>query len=132
MVTSSDAARTNVCNHTPSAKNVKYENSPSNRASRKSDVYGFGEMMLRREALDTQLVLLLFDTYNVQGDGNCVFRAASYSAYGTKDNHDDLTAKTASCILQHSDAVRNKFGLNELRLQQIVADVSTLKVAAEL
>jgi hypothetical protein len=84
-------------------------------------------MMASRAAVEEQLSLLDVDVHDVLSDGNCLFRAASYAAYGTEEKHDELRAKTASYVVSNKDLICFKFGLEESDFNKVVHDVSVLK-----
>jgi OTU domain-containing protein 5 len=48
--------------------------------------------------LDAQLTSLGFITQDVDGDGNCLFRAVSYAISGSESGHKSLRASAASFI----------------------------------
>ncbi len=54
--------------------------------------------MRRNDAVDRQLASCGLTTVNVAGDGNCMFRAASYALYGHERSHLDLRKSVADCI----------------------------------
>lgn len=59
------------------------------------------KMMARKVKIDSQLTSLHLCSRNVIGDGNFLFRAIGYAAYGEEDKHDKIQASAANYILNN-------------------------------
>jgi hypothetical protein len=87
-------------------------------------------MLRRRSAVDRQLASLHLYAHNVEGDGNCLFRAASYAMHGTEIYHEKIRASAACQILQHQPSISAMFGLNDLQFNKLALDVTSPGTAA--
>jgi OTU-like cysteine protease len=54
----------------------------------------------------SSLAALGWREVNIEADGNCLFRAASYILYGSQDNHALIRRAAACCIRKHPEQCR--------------------------
>jgi hypothetical protein len=65
----------------------------------------YREIIHRHKALNSQLVSCGMTVVDVQGDGNCLFRAVSLAINGDESHHAALRASVASYIEQHHNVL---------------------------
>ena len=82
-------------------------------------------MCSRHAALNAQLVANGLSTFDVSGDGNCLFSAASHAAFGHDNLHLSLRALTVDHIAQHEPVYCELFNLSSSDFADFLCDLKT-------
>ena len=82
-------------------------------------------MYSRHVALNFQLVADGLSTYDVPGDKNCLFKAASHAAFGNDDLLLSLRALTMDHIAQHEPVYCELFSLSSSDFADFLCNLKT-------
>lgn len=90
------------------------------------DQQALAEMCRRHADINGQLIADRLVVHDVPGDGNCLYRAASYAAFGDDQRHASLRATVTDYVAQHKSLFCRLFNLNDTDFGVVMADLKSL------